>query len=619
MNKKITASIAIARRRHSSPSPLPSPPAHTSRSARTQAAAGSYALVTIKVPNESATAVTNKVELDIPTDTPFAQRQLRSGPGLDRRARHGRRCRSRSTIERRRDHGGRDDRHLDGAARIGDHRGAAAALPAARVGRGAGHRQDRAARRCRPTATATVVSWSETTENAEHPAPVLYVNDAPGRRTARRRCGDAQRRARPSCPGRLRPPPTTCSPAGSASAASCVGAVGLVVGIVARRRASRPMSGTAVRRVAASAIAALARSRRRRSWSPRPAQAHNYLVAVDPAGGRDPHRRCPTQFSITTNDAAARPRRQRRGLRPAGDGCRTALYYGDGCVDRRRARPCRRGPRSGPRAPTTVIWQVVSTDGHTVYERLLVHLATVSATAEPSAGSTTPPDCDGRAEAELVGATATAAPTAPAPQPRPTMTSRLGDVLWIGGAVLAVGLAIAVDPRGDQPQEAAGLTSREQAQTPRHERRPADLSAAPYSCDGRLLGDRAAGSCGSMSTWSMRPYSSASLAAEDLVAVDVLVHLLHVRFECCESVSSSQVRMRRISRGLDLDVRRLAAARLAGGRLVDEDARVRQREALAGVPAASDARRRRRPPGRARPSGSAGGCTASCRRSPSSR
>lgn len=33
---------------------------------------GSYALVTFKVPNESSTAVTNKVELDIPTATPFS-------------------------------------------------------------------------------------------------------------------------------------------------------------------------------------------------------------------------------------------------------------------------------------------------------------------------------------------------------------------------------------------------------------------------------------------------------------------------------------------------------------------------------------------------------------------
>jgi uncharacterized protein YcnI len=36
-----------------------------------QAVAGSYTVVTVKVPNESETATTNRVELALPTDTPF--------------------------------------------------------------------------------------------------------------------------------------------------------------------------------------------------------------------------------------------------------------------------------------------------------------------------------------------------------------------------------------------------------------------------------------------------------------------------------------------------------------------------------------------------------------------
>jgi len=35
------------------------------------AEAGSYSVITIKVPNESATAATNKLEVSLPTDTPF--------------------------------------------------------------------------------------------------------------------------------------------------------------------------------------------------------------------------------------------------------------------------------------------------------------------------------------------------------------------------------------------------------------------------------------------------------------------------------------------------------------------------------------------------------------------
>ena len=37
-----------------------------------QAAAGSYAVITVKVPNESETAGTDRVVLNLPTDTPFA-------------------------------------------------------------------------------------------------------------------------------------------------------------------------------------------------------------------------------------------------------------------------------------------------------------------------------------------------------------------------------------------------------------------------------------------------------------------------------------------------------------------------------------------------------------------
>ena len=45
--------------------------AHVTVSPNT-AEAGSYALITVKVPNESATAVTKRVEVDLPTDTPFS-------------------------------------------------------------------------------------------------------------------------------------------------------------------------------------------------------------------------------------------------------------------------------------------------------------------------------------------------------------------------------------------------------------------------------------------------------------------------------------------------------------------------------------------------------------------
>ena len=59
--------------------------------------------------------------------------------------------------------------------------------------------------------------------------------------------------------------------------------------------------------------------------------------------------------------------------------------------------------------------------------------------AAPSAGSATPPDCHGTHSA----ATSTASDATPPHRRGPTAVP-LGDVLWIGGAILLVGLAAGV-------------------------------------------------------------------------------------------------------------------------------------------------------------------------------
>jgi uncharacterized protein YcnI len=48
-----------------------------------EAEAGSYALLTFKVPNESATAATNLIELQLPTDTPFTSVSYVPTPGWE--------------------------------------------------------------------------------------------------------------------------------------------------------------------------------------------------------------------------------------------------------------------------------------------------------------------------------------------------------------------------------------------------------------------------------------------------------------------------------------------------------------------------------------------------------
>jgi hypothetical protein len=73
-----------------------------------------------------------------------------------------------------------------------------------------------------------------------------------------------------------------------------------------------------------------------------------------------------------------------------------------------------------------VRWQVVSADGHTVSDEIDFTWA-----GEPSSAQT--------ATCETITMTQD-----PEPQTAPPSTVALSDVLWIGGAVLAVGVSIAV-------------------------------------------------------------------------------------------------------------------------------------------------------------------------------
>lgn len=197
------------------------------------------------------------------------------------------------------------------------------------------------------------------------------------------------------------------------------------------------MSGTAVRRVTASVIAALLALGGALVVAS-PAQAHNYLVQSTPQAG-EVLTELPAQFSITTNDAL---------LNIGGNGAgfalqvkdKDGLYYGDGCIDVEGTEMSTRAALGAP-GSYEVIWQVISTDGHTVSNEFSFTWQPSSA-AEASVGSKTPPDCNGALKPNTSEG-ATAAPTAPAPA-RAADGDEVSALLWIGGAVLAVGLAIAV-------------------------------------------------------------------------------------------------------------------------------------------------------------------------------
>ena len=114
----------------------------------------------------------------------------------------------------------------------------------------------------------------------------------------------------------------------------------------------------------------------------------------------------------------------------------------------------------------------------------------------------------------------------------------------------------------------------------------------------------------------MSPYSSASLGGEDLVALDVLADLLLVAVRVLRERLLEPLRMRMISVAWISMSDAWPWPPPSHRGLVDQHARVGQREALAGRAGGEQHRG-----GRGRLAEQTvwicGGCTASCRRSPS--
>jgi methionine-rich copper-binding protein CopC len=153
------------------------------------------------------------------------------------------------------------------------------------------------------------------------------------------------------------------------------------------------------------------------------AQAHNFLVASSPVEG-ETLTTLPETFFVTTNEDLLALGGSTAGfafqiLDAAG------THYETGCVTVEGATMSTE-PRLGDPGEYTVRWQVVSADGHTVSDEIDFTWA-----GEPSSAQT--------ATCETVTMTQD-----PEPQTAPPSTVALSDVLWIGGAVLAVGISIAV-------------------------------------------------------------------------------------------------------------------------------------------------------------------------------
>ena len=203
---------------------------------------------------------------------------------------------------------------------------------------------------------------------------------------------------------------------------------------MARRRDSRRTATTLTR----SALAAVALVVATLGWSATPAFAHNYVVGTSPEAGSVVTEQ-PGVVTVTTNDNL---------LDLSGEGAGSAMqvsgptdaprYYGDGCA-------AVSGPnlqaevQLGQPGEYTVVWQTVSTDGHSISD-------TFTFTWQPDAaqvldeGSAAAPTCAGSGETGV--ADTDAATTDAADSTGPAVG--VSDLLWIGGALVAVLAAIGV-------------------------------------------------------------------------------------------------------------------------------------------------------------------------------
>ncbi len=164
-----------------------------------------------------------------------------------------------------------------------------------------------------------------------------------------------------------------------------------------------------------------------------PASAHDRVISTTPAANST-LTTLPSRFEITTDLPL---------LDVSGDGegfafevrSASGRYFGDGCISIRDA-TMSIAPALGPAGEYTVVYQLVSQDGHTV-SGSYPFTWMPDASFIPATGHARPQNC-GRAPR----AASTAAPGNP--DAAGSQAVPLADVLWIGGGLLAVAAAVGV-------------------------------------------------------------------------------------------------------------------------------------------------------------------------------
>ncbi|MCU1412939.1 MAG: hypothetical protein JWN80_279 [Microbacteriaceae bacterium] len=165
-----------------------------------------------------------------------------------------------------------------------------------------------------------------------------------------------------------------------------------------------------------------------------PADAHNYLVSSTPSSGQT-LTTLPSRFTVTTNGVLLNLNKDGSGfaiqIRDA-----KGLYYGNGCVS--VDGPAISMPAAiGAPGAYTITWQVISTDGHTVSDTFPF---TWAGTAGESKGAASAPTCHGKYHFTKGGLP----PANTGTGTQSVSNGTLATVLWIGGAIVLVGIAVVV-------------------------------------------------------------------------------------------------------------------------------------------------------------------------------
>ena len=169
-----------------------------------------------------------------------------------------------------------------------------------------------------------------------------------------------------------------------------------------------------------------------------PAQAHNYLVSSNPAEGST-ITELPSEFSVTTNGPLLELDGTTGFAMQVKDSA--GLFYGDGCVTVSGATMAQ-VPALGEAGDYTVVWQVISADGHPVSGEFGFTWAP-AANADVAVGTAAPPVCGVEPVTPMPTASGEATATTPTPTavPEARPNANLSDVLWIGGAIAAALIA----------------------------------------------------------------------------------------------------------------------------------------------------------------------------------